>query len=200
MTTKGITRLRLFFLPLFAGVALACIAGGGYAASNREHIELRLWNVPQRDVVNPLLVAQRRVFDAFRIKHPEIRVKVLAPIKIQGPAEEGNEFMAVAGGVAPDVFYLYGRKIGDYRTQGFLYPLNGYLADYARRHGKPYSGVVAPDRIWELCQDRGKIVAVPYLYSPWPLCATRACSPRRGLRVRFPGTGMSFTSLQDILP
>jgi ABC-type sugar transport system permease subunit len=147
---------------------------------------LRLWNIPSKTSTHPLDVAKRRVFEAFCAAHPHIRVRALVPLRIEGPGAEGNEFLAVAGGVAPDVFYLYGRKIGDYHSQGFLLPLNDYLARYERTRGVPYVGVAAPDQVWELCVDKGQVVAVPISYYSMALLCDNAAFARRGLAGRFP--------------
>jgi hypothetical protein len=151
-----------------------------------ERVELRLWNIPTRASTHPLDVAKRRVFDAFCAAHPEIRVRALTPLKIEGPGAEGNEFLAVAGGVAPDVFYLFGRKIGDYNAQGFLCPLNPYLARHEQQHGAAYAGVAAPDQVWELCVDKGQVIAVPFSYYSMALLCDNAAFARRGLAGRHP--------------
>lgn len=151
-----------------------------------EQVELHLWNIPSKTLTSPLDVAKCRVFEAFCSRHPEIRVRALVPLKIEGPAQEGNEFLAVAGGVAPDVFYLFGRKVSDYNSQNFLFPLNEYLADYVRRHGTPYHGISAPDQVWELCHDAGKIVVIPYSYYSMALLCDNASFARAGLAGRNP--------------
>lgn len=149
-------------------------------------IELRLWNIPLKTAMDPVNVARRRVFDEFCKRHPEVRVKALVPLRIEGPAAEGNEFLAVAGGVAPDVFYLFGRKIGDYNNQKFLLPLNEYLQDYKKRYGNPYSGIAAPSHIWELCYDNGNIIAVPGGYYSLALVCYNTYFSKRGLAGKFP--------------
>jgi len=151
-----------------------------------EPVEIRLWNIPDKTATDAPKVAARRIFDAFCRQHPQIRVRALVPLRIEGPAQEGNEFLAVAGGVAPDVFSLFGRKIGDYSSQRFLYPLNEYLDDYARRHGKPYIGVAAPNQVWELCYDKGNIIAIPDSYYSMALQCDNAVFAKRGLAGRYP--------------
>jgi ABC-type sugar transport system permease subunit len=158
----------------------------GAVAEDDTIVELRLWNIPGKNATMANEVARRRVFDAFCRAHPEIRARALVPLRIEGPAAEGNEFLAVAGGVAPDVFQLFGRKIGDYRTQGFLLPLNDYLADYARRRKMPYRGVAAPDAVWELCHNRGQVDVVPSDYYSMALVCDEAAFARRGLAGRYP--------------
>lgn len=108
----------------------------------------------------------------------------MVPMKIEGPAAEGNEFLAVAGGVAPDVFYLFGRKIGDYYSQGFLEPLDSYLAGYVKATGRPYVGINAPSPVWELCPINHRIYSVPYLYYSMALMARKDLFARAGVPLK----------------
>lgn len=172
---------------------VSCFIGGWSAHTmaedakgQRESVTLRLWNIPQKGSTDPLSLATRRVFEAFCRKYPDIRVKALVPLKIEGQANEGREFLAIAGGVAPDVFYLYGRKIGDYYDQGFLEPLDGYLKGYEQQYRHPYQGINAPSSVWELCQIDGKIYCVPTLYYSMALMCRRDLFARAGLPVRSP--------------
>ncbi len=147
---------------------------------------MRLWNIPPKTATDPRSVANRRVFDAFLARHPGIRVKVLVPLRIEGSAAESSEFLAVAGGVAPDVFHLYGRKVGDYVAQGFLLPLNGYLRGYQARTGAPYGGVAAPHQVWELCVRGDQVLMVPESYYALALICDTAAFARAGLAGRAP--------------
>ena len=174
------SKMRLTACFLFALTLTAT------AVERGPHVTLHLWNVPAKGSSSPLEIARRRVFDEFCRQHPQIDVRALVPLKIEGPAAEGNEFMAVAGGVAPDVFYLYGRKIGDYREQGFLLPLNRYLERYARAHDRAYTGISAPDKVWELCHDRGRILCVPVLYYSMALLCRTDLFARAGMTGRVP--------------
>ena len=167
-------------------LVLAALSAPQANAAPAKPVRLHLWNIPAKGSTSPVNVARRRVFDAFCRRNPAITVRALVPLRIEGPQREGNEFLAVAGGVAPDVFYLYGRKVGDYRTQGFLLPLDDYLADYSRRHGQPYTGINSPDKVWELCHDRGRIVCVPHLYYSMALMCNRELFARAGYGERAP--------------
>lgn len=170
------------------------LAGNGLAkatakltpTTNAPIVELRLWNVPRKDAVGPFDVSRRRIFDTFCSRHLNIRFKVLVPLKIEGPAQESNEFLAIAGGVAPDVFYLYGRKVGDYIGQDFLLPLNDFLLEYERESGRRYSGVAAPDCVWEVAVRGGKVYAVPNLYYSMALLCDVGLFAKAGLADKYP--------------
>jgi multiple sugar transport system permease protein len=53
-------------------------------------------------------------------------------------------------------------KMGDYRDQGFLYPLNKFLGDFEKKHGRPYHGINALYQMWNVCYDGGTIDCVPF--------------------------------------
>lgn len=143
-------------LLTMALLALCC-----HAATAGDTLKLRLWNIPPKGANTPAGKAERAVFDLFLKSHPEIEVEEMVPLKIDGPGAEGNEFMAVAGGMAPDVFTLYGRKVGNYVDQGFLAPLDGRFKRDFKDKGLVYEGVNAPDKIWELVVRGQEIYAVP---------------------------------------
>ena len=57
-------------------------------------------------------MARLAVFHAFLERYTSINVEISSTLKIEGDAAEGNEYLAIAGGLAPDVFYLHARKLG----------------------------------------------------------------------------------------
>lgn len=166
------------------------LAGGVFTAlaavALAQAVELRLWNIPNKNSSSPPDIARRRVFDAFVRANPEIKVRALVPLQIQGPAAEGSEFLAVAGGVAPDVFSLYGRKLGDYRDQRFLLPINPYLESYRQTHGQAYAGISAPDTVWRPAINRDKVYAVPMHYYSMALRLRKASFARAGMVGQVP--------------
>ena len=148
---------HLTFFSLLAISAALLFCPSGHANTDDDRVSLRLWYVPPKGTMRPPVLANRRVFEGFCKAHPEINVRALVPLKIEGPASSGNEFLAVAGGVAPDVFFLSGRQIGDYHSQGFLEQLDPYLEKYRRKTGRPFRGINAPGEVWEVCHLEGNI-------------------------------------------
>ncbi|MBN1553618.1 MAG: extracellular solute-binding protein [Phycisphaerae bacterium] len=187
MKTRGHVK-TVWFISFWVvcGWCLSASAADAGRESSTSPVTLRLWNIPLKGSTNPLQLATRRVFEAFCRKNPDIHVKALIPLKIEGQADEGREFLAIAGGVAPDVFYLYGRKIGDYYDQGFLEPLDSYLEAYKKHNGRSYQGINAPSKVWELCQIDGRIYCVPTLYYSMALMCRRDLFARAGLPMRSP--------------
>lgn len=88
--------------------------------------------------------------------------------------------------MAPDVFFLFGRKVGDYIDQGFLAPLNeNFESDFAKK-GTLYTGCDVPDKIWELCVKNGKVYAVPGSYYFMALMYRKDLFAKAGLDPKDP--------------
>jgi multiple sugar transport system permease protein len=86
------------------------------------------FTIPDKNAPDPKTRADRAVIDAFEREHPNIRLVNANGLQIKGPAGESNLLMAFAGGNAPDVVYVNFRDMENYIQQGFLVPLDGYLA------------------------------------------------------------------------
>ncbi|MFH0962379.1 MAG: extracellular solute-binding protein [Planctomycetota bacterium] len=173
-------RSRIFAILLPLLLAAARAPAQPQLGRPTNDVVLHVWDVPSKISDDPIFVGRRRVVEEFLRRNPKISLWSLIPLQIQGPAAGGREFMAVAGGVAPDIFYLTGRQVAEYRAQGFLYPLNDYIADYARRTGTPYVGINSPEQVWELCYDKGKIVCVPVSYFSTALICNRHLLAKAG--------------------
>lgn len=102
-----------------------------FGTTNKDAVTLRLWGgnwgIPPKDATDPWRRANRSVFERFQELHPNIRIVSASGLEIQGPASESGLLMAMAGGTAPDVFYVNFRQLNTYIQQNFLYPLNSYI-------------------------------------------------------------------------
>jgi len=90
-------------------------------------LKLGGWGVPRKDEVTPEARANRAVFEAFQKQHPEIEVVTTTGLTIQGPSSESSFLLQMAGGSAPDVFYVNFRKLHTFKEQNFLYPLDEFI-------------------------------------------------------------------------
>jgi ABC-type sugar transport system permease subunit/ABC-type glycerol-3-phosphate transport system substrate-binding protein len=119
----------VFALALLALILAAMPAPAADQPS--DVVTLRLWGgdwgIPAKDSTDPWRRAQRQVFEAFAKSHPKIQVVSSSGLQVQGPAAESGLLMAMAGGTAPDVFYVNFRKLHNYINQGFLYPMDEYI-------------------------------------------------------------------------
>ena len=66
--------------------------------------------------------------DAFEREHPGIKLQAAQGLSIAGPQAESSLLLAFAGGTAPDVVYVNFRTSAQYIAQGFLQPLDPYIA------------------------------------------------------------------------
>lgn len=114
------------------------------------------WGIPDRNATSPAERARRSVFDAFSRKHPEIKLERYSSLRIQGPAAESGIIMAYAGGTAPDVVYVNFRLLRNYAGQGFLRPLDDFVAKDPDVLNRVQAGVRK-----ELFID-GKLYSIPY--------------------------------------
>jgi multiple sugar transport system permease protein len=145
---------------LGALLALLC----GQLAAAPAQITINVDSVPEVTTTWPPDMARLAVYHEFLRRNPDINVEAATTLKIEGDASEGNEYLAIAGGIAPDVFYLHGRKIGAFRQQSFIQPLTPFIQRDFARTGKPFRGIGAPDNVWELTVADHEVWCVPYLY------------------------------------
>ncbi len=121
----------VFTLALLALILAALPAPAADDTQGKDVVVLKLWGgdwgIPAKDSTDPWRRAQRKVFEAFGKSHPNIKVVSSSGLQVQGPAAESGLLMAMAGGTAPDVFYVNFRKLHNYINQGFLYPMDEYI-------------------------------------------------------------------------
>ncbi len=117
------------------GMIWVCLAAGqGPPTPSGEVIHLRMlggigtWGIPPKEATSPRERANRAVFEAFHKAHPNIVIDSIGGIQLKGPASESNFLLSMAGNSAPDVFYVNFRQLYNFYAQGFMYPLDEYLA------------------------------------------------------------------------
>jgi ABC-type sugar transport system permease subunit/ABC-type glycerol-3-phosphate transport system substrate-binding protein len=126
-------------VPAFAGMTAA-------QAAFAQPVTVRLWGsggfaIPRKDSTDPWSRANRAVIEDFQKKHPEIRLEVATGLDVQGPANESGLLMAVAGGLSPDVMYVNFRQLENFQKQGFLYPLDEFIAQDPHVMDKIHPGI-----------------------------------------------------------
>lgn len=126
--------LAVFAVALVIVFSIATnVRAAELAPNSKERVVLRLWGgnwgVPRKDEIAPKARATRAVFEEFQRQHPDIEVVSATGLTIQGRAPESSFLMAMAGGMAPDVFYVNFRKLHTYIEQGFLQPLDEFIKE-----------------------------------------------------------------------
>ena len=66
------------------------------------------------------------IFNEYVKTHPEVRVIASEGLTVEGFGNS-SQLLQIAGGIAPDVFYLYYQQAHSYIEQGFVAPLDEYL-------------------------------------------------------------------------
>ena len=156
---------KRFFLFLFCFCFLfSQTSFANVKKNNNANVTIRISWIPDVHTTWPPDMARLAVFHAFLNKYTNINVEISSTLKLEGDAAEGNEYLAIAGGLAPDVFYLYGRKIGAFIDQGFIQPLTPFIKKDYEKTGKFFKGIGSPDNIWELTVNDNDVMCVPYMY------------------------------------
>ncbi len=102
--------------PALAGPVVVRVGGAG------------AFRLPDKNATDPQSRANRAIVDAFEREHPGILLQGAQGLQISGPQNESSLLLAFAGGTAPDVVYVNFRSSASFIQQGFLMPLDGYLA------------------------------------------------------------------------
>lgn len=177
----SIQHMRYFFLIIACLLATSSLT---FATDDATEITINVDSIPDVATTWPPSMARLAVYHEFLRRNPHINVEAATTLRIEGDAAEGNEYLAIAGGIAPDVFYLHGRKIGAFRKQGFIQPLTPFIKKHYEKTGKPFRGIGAPDNIWELCVHDDDVWCVPYLYYVMALSYRRQLYSIAGLNPR----------------
>lgn len=149
----------------------------------RLHLATGSWGaIPAKDATDPWSRARRAVFERFLQLHPNVEVVQASGIQLAGRAWESGFLMSMAGGTAPDVFYVNFRQLESFVQQGFLLPLDDYIA----KDPDVLAGV--HPQILDVIKVKGKIWSIPYqqwvmgLYYRKDLFKEAGLNPNRGPR------------------
>jgi len=158
--SKLVTHILCIVLGLTLLHDCASASRGTPVRKSNDQVELRLWGgdwgIPPKDATDPWRRANRAVFERFQETHPHIKIISASGLQVQGRAAESGLLMAMAGGTAPDVFYVNFRKLHNFINQGFLYPLNEYLKEDPEVLNK-----VHPE-IRKVITVNGKVYSIPW--------------------------------------
>ena len=161
---------RLILAGLIALTCALQIAGAQEAAQPQKKLQLRVWNLPTRDrAVNPDAKATLAIADQYRKDHPNVELLPFEGLNVEGVASmDSGPLMAMAGGVAPEVLYVNFRISETFISQGFLAPLDDYVAKWEQEVGKETINKLIPPQVWRVIKRKGPpdgkehIYAIPY--------------------------------------
>lgn len=122
-------------LPRIAGFIAAAVLLAAQTVAHAtvkpqdDVVTVRVFSLPSNKDVAPNRVAEYRVLKRFQELHPNIRLESSSHLEIEGATMDAAPLMAIAGGTSPDIIYVNFRQSDTYVQQGFLYPLDEYIAE-----------------------------------------------------------------------
>jgi multiple sugar transport system permease protein len=143
-------------MPMF--VACAALALTLAAGASAAPVTIRVDRLPLKESRDVGSRAQWAMVERFMDLHPDIKVEGFRGLNVPGLDMEVGPLMAMAGGVAPDVLYVNFRISDSYIQQQFLYPLDDYVAEWAKK--EDLSKRIHP-AVWQVIRRDGHIWAIP---------------------------------------
>lgn len=119
---------RAFPLVFLLVVGAAGCSGPAPEESGKIRLTVSERVLPDPGNMSITAQAERAVLVAFRERYPRIDVARFGGIQMPNVAMEVGPLMAIAGGISPDIIYVNFRKSNSYIMQGFLHPLDEYIA------------------------------------------------------------------------
>jgi len=117
---------------LLATVLLALFRLPGVGAADgaaEKKLVLKVWSLPDPRRTDAAGLADLAVIEEFRKRFPHIELRSVSGLAIEGQLMDSKPLMAIAGGMSPDVIYVNFRQSHTYISQGFLYPMDEFMAD-----------------------------------------------------------------------
>jgi len=124
-----------------------------------ERMTLKVYDLPLKENRNIGDRAKWAIVERFMELHPEIKIEGFRGLEAPGLGMEVGPLLAMAGGVAPDVLYVNFRISDSYIQQEFLYPLDDYVAEWAKE--EDLSERIYPP-VWQVIKREGHVWAIPY--------------------------------------
>ena len=145
-------------------ISLVCLLGGisglsCAAPKKQDQLVLRVWALPLKEDRSIPQKANWAIVQRFMELHPEIKLEGFRGITAPGLDQEVGPLLAIAGGVSPDVLYVNFRISDSYITQGFLYPLDDYVKQWAKEEDLS-KRIYAP--VWPVIKRKGHVWAIPF--------------------------------------
>lgn len=126
LPARRVTVAALVLASLLAGFA------GPLPAAPHESVTVRTWSLPSKRGNSPAEIAGYRIRERFEELHPHIRLEATTSLQIEGHVQDAAPLMAIAGGTSPDILTVNFRQSDTYVSQGFLAPLDEYIAELSR--------------------------------------------------------------------
>mgnify|MGYP001312147460 FL=1 len=162
----------------------------GATALGSEKVQVRVAGLGIGANMSPGGIAETRVIAEFKRRYPHIELVPATGLRIEGVGDEVLPLMMIAAGISPDVLHVNFRRIDSYVRQGFLYPLDEFIAQEEARdpNWKQKRIVSQVDRVARRPGRDGKehYYAIPIEYSVMGLYYNRPLFREVGLPERAP--------------
>lgn len=166
----------LTFASAYPGEAVKDRSGGD---EGKKNVELRV-GIPK--VGSP----RRVLYDEFLKRNPDISFVQSGGISIAGTGADAGFFMSMAGGTAPDIFYVGLENIETYYMNNFLYPLDKLDQD----SGKLLNTI--RDSVKNVLVKNGHVYGMPENYKAHCLVYNKELFRKVNLPLRGPDTWEEF--------
>ncbi len=177
-------------LLLVLAVVVLTVVSKERGAREKGVVVLNMWDIPLANLTNANSRAERAVHEEFLRRHPDIRTIQTRGIQVEGPAKESAFYMSMAGGTAPDLFKINMRSIGSYIDEGFVRPLDDFVATWPEAQEKIRDAVrpALQKSVIEEDADGNKkavthVYAIPYYYDLMGFYYRKALFQQAGLPV-----------------
>ncbi len=127
-----------------------------------EKVTIRVFGLPTLNSPSIEAKLARAILEEFHRMYPYIEVKSATGLRIEGKGMDIVPLMQIAADMAPDVLYVNFRQSDTYIRQGFLYPLDEYVAKLPEEALK-----VIPERLWPVIKRKGPPDGKVHIYA-WP--------------------------------
>ncbi len=185
--SKGITQLLAATTLVLSG---ASQAGAQAPEAGQKPITVTIFGLPSGSSATPRDIAENRVLAEFRRLHPNIHLKSVTGLKIEGLGSEIGPLMMIAGGISPDIISVNFRKIDSYVQQGLLYPMDEFIEQEIKKNPDWMAQHVLP-QVEDVIRRPGRdgipqVYALPYRYLVMGLYYNRPLFRQAGLPERAP--------------
>jgi multiple sugar transport system permease protein len=123
MTSPPALRAALLSLLL-----LPALLSAAPEPAARAPIEIKVFGLPNPADTSVGSRADQAVLAAFRARYPHILPRTYTGVSVAGEGMDSTILMAIAGRVGPDILYVNMRYSDTFVRQGFLAPLDEYVA------------------------------------------------------------------------
>jgi multiple sugar transport system permease protein len=134
-------------LALFCAVIFSATHLFAAETAPKEKVRVVVWELPTKRGGQPMEIARYRVLERFQQLFPHIELVGASKLKLEGDVMDAAPLMAIAGGTSPDIIYVNFRQSDTYIRNGFLAPMDEYVAqmskeEFSARVPKPVEPVI----------------------------------------------------------